>query len=186
VGTAAKRALVVLAEGFEEMEAVAPIDVLRRAGVEVVVAGLSEGPVRGSRGVVVAPDATLSAVLGERFDAVVLPGGLPGAENLRDDPRVPAIVERTLTAGGIIGAICAAPALVLGTHGFLDGRRATCHPSCAGDLAAGTYAGGSVVRDGPFVTGEAAGAALPFALALVAALCGGERAREVAGPLCYG
>ncbi len=186
MGNAAKRAIVVLAEGFEEMEAVAPIDVLRRAGVTVVVAGLTGGPVRGSRGVVLVPDVLLAAAPGERFDAVVLPGGLPGAANLRDDPRVKDLVARTLAGGGIVGAICAAPALVLAAHGFLAGRRATCHPSCAADMPAGTYAGGNVVRDGLLVTGEAAGAALPFALALVTALCGEERAREVAGPLCYG
>jgi 4-methyl-5(b-hydroxyethyl)-thiazole monophosphate biosynthesis len=186
VGAGAKRALVLLAEGFEEMEAVAPIDVLRRAGVTVVAAGLADGPVRGSRGVVVVPDVPLAAVLHERFDAVVLPGGLKGAENLRDDPRVRDLVARTLAGGGIVGAICAAPALVLAAHGFLTGRRATCHPSCVEDLPAGTHAAGQVVRDGPFVTGQAAGAALPFALALVTALCGEERAREVAGPLGYG
>ena len=100
-----KKVLVILAEGFEEIEAVCAIDVLRRAGAEVVAAGLTGDPVLGSRGITLLPDAALSDAAGEKYDLVVLPGGMPGASNLRDDPRVKEVIARTLTLGGMVGAI---------------------------------------------------------------------------------
>jgi len=178
----AKQVVVVLADGFEEIEAVTPIDVLRRAGAHVTAAGLDEGPIRGSRGVVVVPDAPLEAVAADDFDLVVLPGG-PGASNLRDDLRVKEILARTLAADGTVGAICAAPAVVLDALGFLRDRRATCHPSLAKEMRVGRLTGDRVTVDGRLVTSKGPGTAMEFAFALVTALFGPEKAAEVNAPM---
>ncbi|MHC4471821.1 MAG: DJ-1 family glyoxalase III [Planctomycetota bacterium] len=174
-----KRVLVILAEGFEEIEAVTPIDVLRRAGAEVTAAGLGAGPVKGSRGVTLLPDAPLSEIEEEEFDLVVLPGG-PGAAELRDDPRVTRILTRTLAADRRVGAICASPAVVLSTHGFLAGKRATCHPNVVSEhMKEGDLVDERVVVDGNVTTGKGAGTAMEFAMALVAELFGPEKVEEV-------
>jgi 4-methyl-5(b-hydroxyethyl)-thiazole monophosphate biosynthesis len=174
-----KSVLVLLAEGFEEMEAVVPIDVLRRAGAEVVAAGLADGPVRGSRGIVLVPDTPLDEVLDREFDLVVLPGGIPGAPNLRDDPRVKDILHRTLAADRTIGAICASPAVVLSTHGLLKGRRATGHPGTADQMVEGEFTNERVTVDGRIITSKGAGTAMDFALALVTALFGAAKVEEI-------
>lgn len=119
--------LVPLAEGFEELEAVTIIDLLRRAGFGVIVAGLRSGPVRGSRDTVIVPDSVLEEVLEQQFDMIVLPGGLPGSDNLNSDPRIHQLLGRTAAAGGLVAAICAAPK-VLASAGLLSGRRATSYP----------------------------------------------------------
>ena len=178
-----KRVLVILAEGFEEIEAICAIDVLRRADAEVVVAGLGEGPVRASRGVVVVPDVALADALTDDYDLVVLPGGMPGAANLRDDTRVKEVVTRTLKADGSVGAICAAPAVVLESYGLLRGRRATCHPNLAGEMVEGTLTNERVTVDGNLITSKGPGTALEFALTLVAHLFGEEKAEEVNAPM---
>ncbi|MCK9530929.1 MAG: DJ-1/PfpI family protein, partial [Gammaproteobacteria bacterium] len=115
------RVLVPLAPGCEELEAVTVIDLLRRAGIEVLSAGLEDGPVTASRGVVLVPDTTLDAALRQDFDMVVLPGGGPGSDRLNDDPRVVSLLKRMADAGRYTAAICAAPK-VLATAGLLEGR----------------------------------------------------------------
>lgn len=179
-----KRILVPLAEGFEEIEAVTVIDVLRRAGAEVVVAGLVEGPTRGSRGVVLIADVSIETVAAEEFDAVVLPGGGEGAKRLASDARVTAALERARSAGQWIAAICASPAVVLSPHGFLDGKRATCYPSFAERLSG--YQDRPVVTDGRVVTSQGPGTAMEFALELVAKLFGDAHADAVRKPLLAG
>jgi 4-methyl-5(b-hydroxyethyl)-thiazole monophosphate biosynthesis len=167
-----KYVLVPLAAGFEEIETMTIVDVLRRAGAEVVLAALEGGPCVGSRGVVVVPDATLDDVAGRTgFDAIVLPGGA-GAEALAADTRVIALVTRQAAAGRLLGAICAAPK-VLARAGILAGRRATSHPVARDELRrAGVDVRDDerVCEDGAIVTSQAPGTALEFAYALVARL----------------
>jgi 4-methyl-5(b-hydroxyethyl)-thiazole monophosphate biosynthesis len=178
------RILVPLAEGCEELEAVTIIDLLRRAGFEVVVAGLRDGPVKASRGVVLVPDVALDAVLGDAFDMIVLPGGMPGAENLDQDPRVHQLLQRMAEEGKLTAAICAAPK-VLANAGLLDGKRATSYPGFidAMGLPATQVLSDAVVVDGAVVTSRGPGTAMDFALALVEQLAGPEARAAVETPL---
>jgi 4-methyl-5(b-hydroxyethyl)-thiazole monophosphate biosynthesis len=183
-----KSVLVPLAPGFEEIEAVTIVDVLRRAGVHVVTASLGARDVGGAHDMSVRADVTLDAARssGERFDAVVLPGGMPGATNLRDDPRVIALLRDVVEKGGTAAAICAAP-IALEAAGLLKGRRATCYPSFRDQLvSASARLDAHVVEDGHIVTSAGPGTAIEFALALVARLAGREAADKVrAGMLVH-
>jgi 4-methyl-5(b-hydroxyethyl)-thiazole monophosphate biosynthesis len=175
--------LVPLATGFEELEAVALIDVLRRGGLEVVVASLADGPppfsVRGSHGIAVEADLALGAVDLDVIDALVLPGGMPGAANLAADERVLALVRRLHAAGRTTAAICAAP-LVLHAAGVLAGVEVTAHPSVRQRLGGARVVDAPrVVRSGGVWTSQGPGTALEFGLALVAELVGAERAAEL-------
>jgi 4-methyl-5(b-hydroxyethyl)-thiazole monophosphate biosynthesis len=174
------RVLLPLAEGFEELEAVTIIDVLRRADVEVVVAGLRDGPVRGSRGTVLLPDAPLDAVFGEAFDMLVLPGGMPGVRHLREDPRIGALVQRFHEEARYTAAICGAPS-VLAACGLLAGRRVTSNPKFKDEVARPDvhYREEAVVDDGALITSRGPGTAIAFALALVEKLTGRLRRAEV-------
>jgi 4-methyl-5(b-hydroxyethyl)-thiazole monophosphate biosynthesis len=175
-----KKVLVPLAPGFEEIEAITVIDVLRRAGVEVVVAGTQPGLIEASRQTKHIPDCTLDDVRAEDFDMIVLPGGQPGTTNLRHDVRIKQIIETLRGKGRRIAAICAAPS-VLSAYGILEGRVATSHPSVRAEVAAGAreFSEQRVVVDGPIVTSQAAGTAMEFAFTLVEILCGVEKAAEV-------
>lgn len=182
-----KRALVPLAAGFEEMEAVIIIDVLRRAEVDVAVAGLAgAGPVLGSRGVTVVAETDLDSALGHGpYDAVVLPGGLGGTHALRDDDRVVDAVRAQADRGALVAAVCAAP-LVLARAGLAEGRDLTSHPSVRDELAgagARTLAD-RVVRDGELLTSQGPGTAMEFALAVVRELRGEEVAASVGAAMC--
>ena len=171
--------LVPLAEGFEEIEAVAIVDVLRRAGLDVCVAGLASGPVRGSHGIVVGTDRALAEVDPASIGTIVLPGGMPGAANLRSDARLLALVRRLADAGRPVAAICAAPT-VLAAAGVLEGREVTSHPSVRGQLGgAKVLAEPRVVRSGNVITSQGAGTAIEFALALVDELVGPAKAAEL-------
>jgi protein deglycase len=164
-----KRACVLLADGFEETEAVTVIDVLRRAEIEVEVLGVEGKKCTGSHGIVVEADALLSDRKSERFDVVVLPGGMPGAATLRDHWGVQKLVQAQHAAGGLVAAICAAP-IALAKAGVLEGRRATCFPGFEQQLGSAVHETSSVVRDGNVITSRGVGTALPFSLALVEAL----------------
>lgn len=174
----APRVLVPLAPGFEEIEAVAIIDVLRRAGVHVVVAGLRAGPIQGSHQITLTPDTTLDAAQHERFDMLVLPGGMPGAEHLRDDPRVQAAIRATRDHGGYTAAICAAP-IALSQAGVTQGKRATSYPGFDAQVACASYVEDRVVVDGKVITSRGPGTALEFALALVELLQGAAKAAQL-------
>ncbi len=174
----APRVLVPLAEGFEEIEAITIIDVLRRAGCEVVVAGLSSGPITASRQTRHLADATLAEVLLWPFDAIVLPGGRPGADALAADEGLRQKIWEHFSAGALTAAICAAP-IALEAAGVLRGRRFTCHPAVAAEIRSGAPSGKRVEIDGHLITGQAAGSAMEFALAIVRALCGAAKVAEV-------
>lgn len=174
--------LVVLAEGFEEIEAVTPVDILRRSGAEVTIAALAEGiHVTGRNGLTIHADTTLAVAVGSRFDCVLLPGG-PGVARLRADPRVLALVRRQDEAGGWIAAICAAPS-VLKDAGVLEGRRFTAHDSVVAELP-GALRDEGVVVDGRMVTSRGAGTALDFGLMLAEKLFSREKASEIARSVC--
>jgi 4-methyl-5(b-hydroxyethyl)-thiazole monophosphate biosynthesis len=178
------RVLVPLANGCEELEAVTVIDLLRRAGIEVISAGLSDGPVTASRGVVLVPDRSLDEVLGESFDMIVLPGGLPGAERLDADPRIHGLLQRMADEDRYTAAICAAPKVLLNA-GLLDQRRATAYPGIIDpkDAGSATLSDESVVVDGKVVTSRGPGTAMDFALVLIEQLLGAAKRQEVESPL---
>jgi protein DJ-1 len=177
------RALVLLARGAEEIETVAVVDVLRRGGVDVVLAGLDgPEPVPCSRGVVLSPDLGLGEAEGP-FDAVVLPGGGEGARRLAESEAVAELLRGQEDSGRLVAAICAAP-LALAAAGVGAGRALTSHPSARERLAAhGDYREERVVIDGGLVTSRGPGSAIEFALAILARLAGEQRVREVAEPM---
>jgi 4-methyl-5(b-hydroxyethyl)-thiazole monophosphate biosynthesis len=175
-----KRVLVPLAEGFEEIEAMAIVDVLRRAGLEVTMAALRPGAVTGAHGVSVKADAELGKLEAKAFDVVVLPGGMPGTTNLMEDERVLAAVRELSAAGKPTAAICAAP-MVLAKAGVVQGVPVTSHPSVRGKLGGAVERPEErVVRSGNVITSQGPGTAIEFALALVAELVGPGKARELA------
>lgn len=176
------KALVPLAPGCEEIEAVTIIDILRRAGVDVVSAGLAAGPVKASRGVMLLPDTTLDEALKQEFDLIALPGGMPGMTNLKNDPRIIALLKHMAAAGKYTTAICASPA-VLAEAGLLAGKRATCYPGFLDQAAEVTQDHAAVVRDGHVVTSRGPGTAMDFALELVELLAGHTKRNEVEAAL---
>ena len=181
-----ERILVPLAEGFEEIEAVTIVDVLRRAGLDVTVAGLAPGVVKGSHGIPVTPDAHLGALDLGKFTMVVLPGGMPGTKNLAGDERLLGLVRRLSAEGKRTAAICAAP-LVLHAAGVLEGVPVTSHPSVREKLPGAIVRDAPrVVRSGPVMTSQGAGTAMEFSLALVAELCGEGKAAELAKAMVVG
>lgn len=159
-------ACVLLAPGFEEIEAITVIDVLRRAEIPTTVVGVSTIDVTGSHGITIRADALLADVAGTTWRAVILPGGMPGAANLRDDPAVQALVRTHHASGRLVGAICAAP-IALASAGVLDDRAATSYPGFDDQLGTAIYKQEPVVIDGNVVTSRAPGTALWFALQLV-------------------
>lgn len=173
-----KRVLVPLAEGFEELEAVTIIDILRRAGLEVVVASLATSPVTGAHGIRLAADTPLAALAEQEFDMIALPGGMPGAEHLKKDARVAGIIRRLHASGRPVAAICAAP-MVLAAAGALEGRRATSYPGFLEDAAGATVVNEAVVADRGVITSRGPGTALDFALTLVAELLGPAMRQQV-------
>jgi protein deglycase len=175
-----KRALLILSEGFEEVEAVTPLDLLRRAGVEAVAASTGPGLlVAGGRGVKVQADRLLDDCLGETFDMVILPGG-PGVDKLRRDERVVELVRRSHAAGVPLAAICAAP-VILADAGVAQAHTLTSFPGREAELRplAKAYVHDRVVVDGKVITSRGAGTAEEFALALVAYLQGPAAAETV-------
>lgn len=178
-------ALVVLAPGAEEMEAVISIDVLRRGGIDVTVAGVAgDQPVRCSRGVVITPDVALEDV-GDDFDVLVLPGGAEGARQLANSEAVGERLRSHESADKWVAAICAAP-IALKSHGVFKGRRMTSHPSVRSILEDwGEYSDHPLEADGKLITSRGPGTAFPFALRVVGALTSAERMAEVRAPMMF-
>lgn len=164
-----------MATGCEELEAVTLINLFRRAGFQVITAGLEaeRKPVKCARGTVIVPETTLDQALTESYDLVVLPGGQPGTNNLMDDPRIIRLVQEMHQQDRYVAAICAAP-MVLGKAGILDGKSATSYPGCLDSmgLAGVNYLEDAVVTDGKIITSRGPGTAMDFALKLIEILAG--------------
>lgn len=171
-----KKALIVLSEGFEDIEAIAPIDILNRCGVEVTVAGLKSGPVKAAYGSTLVPDISIDQVH-KIYDALIFPGGKNNARHLAEHPKVSKLVHEHHAAGRLVAAICAAPSHVLGEAAhILKGKKATGDPSFNEKLAASgaEVTGENVTVDGNIITAMGPGAALPFALKIAEYLVGKE------------
>lgn len=178
-----KTVLIPIADGTEEIEAVTLIDVLRRAGATVTVASVGALQITASRGVKIVADCLIADCAQRRFDLVVLPGGMPGAEHLRDNEVLRQILVGQNAAGKLYGAICAAPAVVLQTHGLLRGRRCTGHPGFMQQLPASGTSEDEVVVDRNCLTSRGPGTAMAFALELVEQLFGAQKRAEVQAPM---
>jgi len=176
--------LVPLAQGCEELEAVTIIDLLRRAGITVITAGLNTGPIKASRGVTLIADTTLEEALDHSFDMIVLPGGAEGADRLNGDARVRALLKTMHEEDRYTAAICAAPR-VLANVGILSGRSATGYPGTIDkmDVPGMRYTGEAVVSDGKVITSRGPGTAMDFALTLIERLAGGGKRAEVEAAL---
>lgn len=178
-----KQVLVPIAQGSEEIEAVTLIDVLRRAGALVTVAGIGALQITASRGVKLVADTLISECVDNIYDLIALPGGMPGAENLRDSNELTRLLAQQRAENRWYAAICAAPAVVFAPRGWLTGLHATCHPSFSGQLGSAIVSADRVVVDGRCITSQGPGSALEFALKLVSVLFGEEKAAEVALPI---
>ena len=174
-----------LADGFEEIEALSPLDVLKRCGAQVCTVGVTGKTVKGSHGVEVICDKTTTE-LDEKddFDMIILPGGMPGALNLDNDATVDKFISLAKERDKFICAICAAP-FILGKRGILRGRRATCYPGFENQLEGATLENAGVVRDGKIITGRAMGSALDFALETATVLFGKEVSEKVKKGILY-
>ena len=180
-----KRVVVPIAPGFEEIETITIVDILRRAGVAVSLASVEKGAppaaLEGRTGIKVMADQALSEVQVSDFDMIVLPGGLKGAQTLQHDPHVARLLrdfQQADPSRHYIGAICAAP-IVLASNNMIAGRRLTSHPSVKDQLDGAIYDEGRVVIDGNLVTSRGPGTALEFALTLVKLLVGQEKMQEI-------
>ncbi len=170
--------MVLLAEGFEEVEFVTIVDILRRAGVEVTIVGLKAGSISGSHGIRVMPDTSMDSISGDQFDGLVLPGGYPGFANLGEDERVLELVREMSLSGRYLTAICGAPS-VLSKAGVIEGKKVTIHPGVRDLLTSGSYVDQRVVVDGRVVTSQGPGTAMEFSLKLVELFAGRAKMEEV-------
>jgi 4-methyl-5(b-hydroxyethyl)-thiazole monophosphate biosynthesis len=175
---------VIFGNGFEEMEALAPVDLLRRAGADVVTVGIGSREITGSNGTVVKTDITDDKMVKQGLEMIVLPGGLGGTAEIMKSQRVKDMVQYAHDSGAYICAICAAPT-VLGSMGLLKGRKATCYPGNEEKLIGAEVVDADIVRDGKIITARAAALSIPFGLRLVEAVKGSEAASIVRNKICY-
>ena len=187
-----QRVFLFIADGFEEVEAITPLDYLRRCGADLTLVGVGAKIIRSSRGLAVTCDLALSELIGDGADAkknaerlaadtvlAILPGGLPNSRTLSESAALRFFITETAKHGGLVAAICAAPALALGEWGLLDGKQFTCYPGMGEDLPTQPVKGARVIRDGQFITACGAGAAEEFAFALADALYGEKKLAEL-------
>ncbi|MCQ2435355.1 MAG: DJ-1/PfpI family protein [Clostridia bacterium] len=172
-----KKVILLFANGTEETEAVTPADMLIRAGAELTVAGQGGVERTGSHGIRVMCDKAVSECKNDDFDLLIIPGGMPGTNNIEADADCRYLIEMAAKEGKFIGAICAAPK-ILGGMGLLNGKKATCYPGFEPKLT-GAKTGGRVVRDGNIITAAGAGTAVEFGAELIRALYGDETAKTV-------
>ncbi len=176
-----KKILVPLAEGFEMLEALSIVDVFRRGGAHVDLAAVGDSNrVTSSHGVPVLADTLLFDCIDKDYDLIVLPGGIPGALNLKESKELAQLLQRQQFEQKLYGAICASPALVLEHHGLLAGKKATCHPGFVQNLTCRDRVGEKVVVDGNCITSRGAGTSIDFSLELLEILMGKEKRRQVA------
>ncbi len=175
---------IILGEGFEEAEAVVPCDLLRRAGLDVRLAGIGGLKITSSHGLTVQADCVAEQVDLTEAEMLVLPGGLGGVRSIRNCEPVLAALKTVSERGGYVAAICAAPT-VLAQLGITDGRRAVCYPGMESEMGGANPCGDSVAVDGNVITGRAAGASFDFGLKLVETLCGSQCAQKVAESVVY-
>ena len=174
--------VTLLANGFEEIEALAPVDILRRAGLDVKTCSIGEREVIGAHGIRVLADLTEDELDISKVDMLILPGGMPGATNLDASPLTDALINEVTSKSGRLAAICAAP-LVLGRRGLLKGKRATCYPGFEDELLGATATGEGVVTDGNITTAKGMGVALEFAKELVRLTLGEKKAAEISASI---
>ena len=177
-----QKIVIFLADGFEEVEAVTPIDYLRRAEVDVTLAGVGTLNPTGSHGISIRADIAVS-LLDWIPDGVILPGGLPGAKNLAESEDVSKICSKVMESGGLIASICAAPALALGSFGVLEGREYTCYPGFETISRSGSFSDSRVVIDENLITSRGPGTAAEFAIAIIRYLKGDEVAEKISESL---
>ena len=170
---------MLLGTGFEETEAIAPLDLLRRAGVEILTVGLNGKVIRGSHGICVEADIEIGELDLTNLEMIILPGGLGGVASIRGCKEAMEAVRFAWENGKYTAAICAGPT-VLADLGITDGKNATCYPGCEGQMGTANMVEASAVTDGKLITGTSAGCAIPFGLALIAALKGQEEADRIA------
>lgn len=173
-----KRAVVLLADGFEEVEAITQVDFLRRAGIEVVVAGVTGRDVVGGHEIRVTTDITVDE-FGEPFDAMVIPGGATGARNIAADDESMRLIRRAFDDGALVAAICASPGVVLGANGLLGTRTFTCYPGFESEATSGSFVEERVVTDGKLITSRGPGTAAEFAEAIVTFLLDRDAADDL-------
>lgn len=181
----AKKVLVPIADGIEEIEAACIVDVLRRAQVVVTVASVGQLQISGSRGVKIVADCLISECANEIYDLIALPGGMPGAEHLRDSKTLKVMLAAQAQEGRYFAAICASPVVVLKHHGLLGQKRATCFPAMVNQLENQDMASERVVLDGLCVTSQGPATAIEFSLKLVELLCSGSKAQEISRAVVF-
>ncbi|HRX15932.1 MAG TPA: DJ-1/PfpI family protein [Spirochaetota bacterium] len=176
---------IILAEGFEDIEAITTIDVLRRAGISIDVVSAASELVKGARGIIVKSEKNIDEIDSSEYACVVCPGGLPGSDNLMNDERVIGFVQQVYDKGGIAAAICAAPQ-VLNRAGLLKGKKVTCYPGREKSFDESViYTKEQFTIDGRIITADGPGSAMIFALELVALLAGREKSETVRLGLRY-
>ena len=174
-----------LAEGFEDLEALAPVDILRRSGTEVLTVAVGGNPVRSKSGVLVTADKTIQEIDLKEASGIILPGGLQGVNNLENEPLVCEMIRQTVHSGRLVAAICAAPAL-LGRMGLLDGKHAVCFPGFEKDMKGAKLCPDEwVVQDGNIITARGAGVSLEFGFKLAEVLCSAETAEKIASEMQF-
>jgi 4-methyl-5(b-hydroxyethyl)-thiazole monophosphate biosynthesis len=176
---------IILGKGFEEIEALAPCDLLRRGGVEVKLAGIGGYEIPGGRGIRVTADCLIEDIDLDKADMIVVPGGMVGVETIESTPAALEIVKKAYDMGIYVAAICAGPRVLAGL-GILDGKNAVCYPGMEDQMTGGKMSQDNpVVIDGKVITGRAAGAAIDFGLAILEVLRDGETAKKVGGGIYY-
>ena len=174
-----KRAAVVFAEGFEEVEGLTQVDFLRRAGIEVSVVGVTGKTVKGGHDIIIETDLTIDELNADELDSIVIPGGMPGAENVVSSTHAQQIIKQVFQKGGLVAAICAAPAVVLEPLGVVAGKQATCYPGFEGRFKQASFTTERVVIDGNVITSRGPGTAAEFAIAIISYLEGTTAAETI-------